>query len=64
MDGSTLQTIMIDKIPSFLQHLLIKQSEMPIGFRPLTVPIDIDSEEHILRSISSTLEGVEFYVTA
>ena len=36
---------------------LVDKESMPIGFKQLTIPIDIEKEEHLVRSIWSILKG-------
>ena len=44
-------------------HRLRKRKDIPRSLKALTIPIDVEKEADIVRSIWDTLQGVDFFVT-
>ena len=42
---------------------LRKRKDIPRSLKALTIPIDVEKEADIVRSIWDTLQGVDFFVT-
>jgi len=51
------------EITKLLQPYVRERSEIPRGFDALTVPIRLNTESAIAKSIHDSLAGKEFYVT-
>jgi hypothetical protein len=52
------------QVIELLSPRLRERSEIPGGYEPITEPINLNSEVHIIRSIWDGLQGTEFLTTA
>jgi hypothetical protein len=50
-------------IKSLIAPRLRKRKDIPRSLKALTIPIDVEKEADIVRSIWDTLQGVDFFVT-
>ena len=50
-------------IKSLIAPRLRKRKDIPRSLKALTIPIDVEKEADIIRSIWDTLKGVDFFVT-
>ena len=50
-------------IKSLIAPRLRKRKDIPRSLKALTIPIDVEKEADIIRSIWDTLQGVDFFVT-
>ena len=50
-------------IKSLIAPRLRKRRDIPRSLKALTIPIDVEKEADIVRSIWDTLQGVDFFVT-
>ena len=50
-------------IKSLIAPRLRKRKDIPRSLKALTIPIDVEKEADVVRSIWDTLQGVDFFVT-
>jgi hypothetical protein len=55
--------IMSANIKSLIAPRLRKRKDIPRSLKALTIPIDVEKEADIVRSIWDTLQGIDFFVT-